>query len=139
MVVIQKVIFHLCDCLRTMDCAFQTRQNAKSKVRENFGQKITELKASVSDFTISCFQLIPTNEKSKMLPQDFDYSFHSREKSFSSSLQAACIIHPSFSILVQFSPLRFFGLSQTLNDMAFCVNCVLETLEKKKVTRYLLS
>lgn len=73
MVVIQKIISHMDNCLLIIKCTFQTRQYAKCKAIEKLGKEIKKLKVNVNNFIIRCVQLTFTSGKNKILFQSFDY------------------------------------------------------------------
>lgn len=82
MVVIQKVIPHISDLLRTMECAFKTGQDAQLKATEKLAQEVKQWRRTVGDFTSRSFQLTFTLGRNRLLPQSFDHTLHSRERSF---------------------------------------------------------
>ena len=107
MVGIQKVIHHLSDCLCTIKCAFQKRQDAKYKVTEKLTKEIKKLTTSVIDFTLSFFKMTFTLGKSKMLPQSFDYTPNRRKKKFFLISRSGVHYRP---ILFYFDLVFFFPL-----------------------------
>lgn len=137
MVVIQKVIPHIGDRLRTMECAIETGQNAQLKATKKLAYEVKQLRAIVGDFTNECFQLIFMPGKNRLLPQSFDHILHRYEQSSSPTLQAA---HHTFPYSI--SPLAslLFLSSRLLDDPTPCAPSVLKVFEKnKKMPKYTLS
>lgn len=139
MVVSQKVIPHVGDRLRTMECAFKTGQDAQIKATEKLAQEVKELRATVGDFTSGCFQLTFTPGRNRLLPQSFDHTLHRREESPSPTLHAARHTFPHSTLPLPSPPPLVLPL-RPLDGPAPCASSVLEALEKnKEVPKYTLS
>lgn len=138
-VTIQKVTLYFSDCLRIIQCIFQTEQDVQCRAIKKLELELKRLNVSVTDFIISCFLLIFQLEKSRIPLQSLDHILNWGEKSSSSSLQTAGTIFTPISTLVWLILLRFFFLPRAFHGPASCALSVLKTSEKKEVPKYSLS
>lgn len=140
MVMIQKIIPHIGDCLRTMECAFKTGQDAQLKATKKLAQEVKQLRATVGDFTSGRFQLTFTPGRNRLLPQSFNHTLHRREQSCSPTSHTTRHPFPHFtSPLPSFLP-PFVFPPKPLDSSAPCAPSVLEAFDKNtEVPKYKLS
>ena len=98
-VVIQKIIPHVGEHLRTLECVLRVGQNFQFKSTEKLAQKVKQLRMTIGDL-IGCFQLKFTSGRNRLLPQSFGHTLHRREESSSPILHAArrAFPHPTPSL-----------------------------------------
>lgn len=81
-VIIQKNISYMTDCLHTRKSTLQIKQDAQIKITKKLAKEVKQLKAIISNFSSEYFQLIFTSKKNKLLSQNFDHTFYRRESLF---------------------------------------------------------
>lgn len=138
MAVIWKVIPHVGNHLRTMECALRVGQDTQFKATEKLAQEVKQLRTTVGDFTSGCFQLIFTPGRNKLLLQSLAHTLRRREEYSSPISHTARCAFPHSAL--PWSALAPFSLPpRPLDCPAPCAPSVLEVLEKnKKVPKYTL-